>query len=199
MFNNQTLKNLEHLKPFAGKGPHVCLEIGVGDGEMACWLLDNVLTCMDDLYVGIDPWDGKDGPEKEDKARRAMGRYSGKGILFKGEPKGPGWANLEDHPRVSRGVGFGSGTDFDGERWRFLFTIAVFSRCPPMSSLRVLQCAVWDRMPVGGVILWDNYRTTKRKKHLECCGTVGEFLARKEGKYKILCQNTHLIIKKTAE
>jgi len=42
------------LAPHPFSHPITCLELGIGDGRAACWLLDNVLVLEDDRYFGVD-------------------------------------------------------------------------------------------------------------------------------------------------
>ncbi len=47
------LKNFEtHLLPLAGKGPHVCLHLGIQNPSHGEWICRNAVPCVDDRYFG---------------------------------------------------------------------------------------------------------------------------------------------------
>jgi len=56
---DHVLRNFnEHLLPLAGKGPHVCLHLGIQNPSHAHWLCANALPCCDDRYFGTCDFGG---------------------------------------------------------------------------------------------------------------------------------------------
>ena len=62
--------------------PMNALQIGVGDGSAACWLLDNLLTFEDDRYYGMDQ-------SLSEQARRNLSRFGERARLCAVDLKSP--------------------------------------------------------------------------------------------------------------
>ena len=163
----------EHLVPLAGsRANQTLLEIGVGDASSACWFLDNVLTSIDDQYIGIDSWANS---EREVQARTALGKYGSKSVLLKGVAE-------EVLSHVIR-------TDllYPGN----IDICRVNNRVPD-----VISNLAWPFLSVGGVMFWDNYRYRGRRIVSDCVDT---FLTARPGKYEVLWTNRQMGIRKTKD
>jgi len=176
----------KYVLPIAGSKELRLLEIGVGNGESADWLLENILTGLKDRYVGIDPWPNE---YEEVAARTRLTKASEKVVLIRGTPQcvagreepgsGPGFYLVEDNV--------------------FLHRVDVIHYNHAAQSIALLQIytALWPPLLEGGIIVWSSYRGRRRHHKPEVMRAIDALAA--EGKYQILVQNHQCIIKKTRE
>lgn len=186
----------KHLIPLAGSRPGLTfLEIGVYEAESAVWLLEKVLTAVDDQYVGIDAWKIDLMPKAqfprnaigEDKlrgvelrARRALAPYGSKAVVLRGRSA--------DVLRKD-------------ERLDLLYPgnidIAYIDGSRDTPTVHYDSQLIWPLMPIGGVIIWNDFRLLRGVENTARLGIVS-FLETVEGKFKKLWVKRQLGIRKTA-
>lgn len=185
-----------HLIPRAGQyRPRLnYLEIGVGRGAGAEWVLEHVLTTAQDRYIGIDPWDTAqfvhyrrlrrgETPEfitrtNEETARKLLAKYGAKAVVIRGRS-----------PDVLRDA-----------RWSHLFSpgsiqVAYIDGDHGEEPVFMDSEAAWPLLQVGGVALWDDYRVPYGR---ECRKGIDRFLESIKGRYKVLFVNKQLGVEKLA-
>jgi len=187
----------EHLIPMAGTRERLnLLEIGVFEARSACWLIDNVLTGAEDQYIGMDPWEiapmnkvrfprnqvGEDRMRGvEYRARQNLAPYGSKVVLIKGR------SNELLRQGVRRDL------LYDGA-----INIAYVDGIHKPLEVLTDSTLVWPLVPPGGVIIWDDYRQTRRRQRHAVGAAVDYFLSTVENRYELLWKRRQLAIRKTA-
>lgn len=143
----------KHLLPWTGPRPIAYLELGVFEAKSALWILDNVLTEPDDRYIGIDPWElAPMGPNRfprdgrgqelieavETRARQYLASYGDKATLIKGRSA----AVLTNH-------------NYDAVLSEI--TAVYIDGAHSIAAVLTDFGLIWNRLEVGGVVIWDDY------------------------------------------
>lgn len=188
----------EHLIPLAGsRAKLTLLEIGIFEGRSGCWFLNNVLTSLDDQYIGIDPWEieamsrrkfprDKHGKQAlrdvEERARINFGKYGAKAVVLRGRSTDVLTSGCRPdllHPG-SIDIAYIDGVHL------------------PLPVL-IDSALVWPLIAVGGVMFWDDYRQSTRGRRDDVKRGVDAFLSTAAGKFETLWTNRQMGIRKTAE
>ncbi len=144
------LKNFEtHLLPLAGKGPHVCLHLGIQNPSHGEWICRNAVPCVDDRYFGSCDFCGSAALHKT--AVDLLAGFSNAMIW----PYGA-WQFLWETPPAAQAamkrVGGATLIYIDGSRDHVVFK-------------GILESA-WNRLRPGGTCIINGYRTGRRRHEL---------------------------------
>ena len=159
--------------PLAGQ-PVSYLEVGTFEGQSACWMLDNVLTHPGARCVCVDPWEGPYGRRidlkaVEAKARANLDSYGDKVQIIKGFS-----------PEAVEPLENGS------------FDVAYIDGHHTREAVRKDSFAVWPKLRLGGILLWDDWQNQVEDG-------VDDFLKTVYGCYQVLSQQIQLHVRKIAE
>lgn len=161
----------QYLIGLAGKGPHVLLHTGARNHETADWMLQHVLVCADDRYLGLDI-------EGMDASRRALTKWGPKVSLL---------TCRTEHVMRQRLL--------PDEMHDGAITIAYLDGDRSKRSVETVAKLLWPLLRTGGVVVWNAYRT-KRVRIPEVCIPVDAFLETHE--HKVVLCGPKIIVKKLA-
>lgn len=137
-FSHDMLRDFRRIAPLVFKGlvgkPVQFLEVGTFEGQAACWMLENILTHKNSLYMGVEI-----DPERYEKTVanfRSNPDWEGKWVMVLSDSSR---ALLAFHPWFD-------GIYIDGDHRYEQASKDVFNG--------------WDLLRVGGVMLVDDYALT---------------------------------------
>lgn len=139
-----------NLKAYAGL-PIKCLQLGAYTGDATEWLFDNLLTHPDSSLIDVDTWSGSDEPEHKNLDWKSVEEYY-----------------LERHrDKIASGrlTAFKGTTDqfFSSPQGMQQFNFIYVDADHKASSVLKDGLNSIYRVPVGGIVAFDDYLWTQGK------------------------------------